>query len=69
MNLNQDRLPEPTRKPLAKCGIKFPSRNMYHSIIARAVEIHIALLEAIRLLEHDHTSEPLQVPAQACAGS
>ena len=69
MNLNQDRLPEPTRKLLAKCGVEFPSRNMYHSIIARAAEIHLALLEAIRLLEHDHTSAPLQVPAQACAGS
>ena len=69
MNLNQDRLPEPTRELLAESGIEFPSRNMYHSIIARAAEIHIALLEAIRLLEHDHTSEPLQVPVQACAGS
>ena len=31
--------------------IQFPSRNMYHSIVARALEIVVAVREAIRLLE------------------
>jgi len=51
LNLNLDRLPAATRTLLAETGIAFPSRNMFHSIIARAIEIHIALLEALRLLE------------------
>ncbi len=51
LNLNQAQLPQAVRDNLAKTGISFPSRNMFHSIIARAVEIHHALLEAIDILE------------------
>jgi len=51
VNLNHDRLPAATRNILQKTGIRFPSNNMFHSIVARAVEIHFALLEAIRLLK------------------
>lgn len=51
LNLNQDRLHRSVRKALTRTGIPFPSRNMFHSIVARAAEIHYALLEAIRLLE------------------
>lgn len=51
LNLNLDRLPMPVRELMGSIGIKFPSRNMYHSIVARAVEIVVAMLEAIRLLE------------------
>lgn len=51
LNLNQDRLHPPVREALTRTGIPFPSRNMFHSIVARAAEIHYALLEAIRLLE------------------
>ena len=36
---------------LRDTGIGFPSNNMFHSIIARAAEMHYALLEAISLLE------------------
>ena len=51
LNLNLDRLPAPVRNLADSVGIKFPSRNMYHSIVARALEIVIAMREAIRLLE------------------
>lgn len=51
INLNHAQLPQAVRGNLAKTAIRFPSRNMFHSIIARAVELHFALLEAIRLLE------------------
>jgi len=51
LNLNHDRLPDATRQLLDATGIALPGRNMFHSIIARAVEIHFALCEAIRLLE------------------
>ena len=50
LNLNLDRLPLAVRTALERTGIHFPSRNMFHSIVARAVEILLALHEAIRLL-------------------
>ncbi len=57
LNLNHDRLPPATRDVLAETGIRFPSRNMYHSLVARAAEIHVAVVEAIRLLA-DYTEPP-----------
>jgi coenzyme F420-reducing hydrogenase alpha subunit len=69
MNLNQDRLPPTTRQLLADCNIRFPSRNMYHSIIARAAEIHLAVTEAIRLLEDNCDSGNLQVTPQVRSGT
>jgi sulfhydrogenase subunit alpha len=53
LNLNHDRLPEPVQALLRETGIALPSRNMFHSIVARAVEIHYALLEAARLLDSE----------------
>jgi coenzyme F420-reducing hydrogenase alpha subunit len=50
LNLNLDRLPPAVRSVLERTGIRFPSRNMFHSIVARAVEMLLALHEAIRLL-------------------
>ncbi len=50
LNLNLDRLPPETQALLARLPTAFPSTNMFHSIVARAVEIHVALVEAIRLL-------------------
>ena len=37
--------------PAVQAGIRFPSRNMFHSIVARAIEINYALEEAIRILD------------------
>ncbi len=51
LNLNHDRLPPPSGSCCAEPASRFPSRNMFHSIVARAVEIYCALLEAIRLLD------------------
>lgn len=50
LNLNLDRLPAQVRDLLADTGIRWPSGNMFHSAVARAVEVYYALLEAIRLL-------------------
>lgn len=52
LNNNLDRLPEATRKILSELSIPFPSRNMFHSMLARAVEIHVAVVEAKRLLSN-----------------
>jgi coenzyme F420-reducing hydrogenase alpha subunit len=56
------------RSTLAKTGIAFPSRNMFHSMLARAVEIHLAVVEAIRLLENYEPDVPF-VSGEYRAGS
>jgi len=50
LNLNVTRLPSATAALLAELSISFPSTNPFHSIVARALEIHAALVEAQRLL-------------------
>ena len=53
LNLNLDRLPVASRVLLDKTGIKFPSNNMFHSLLARALEMHVAIVEAVRLFFED----------------
>lgn len=60
LNLNQTHLPTATANCLAKTGIQFPSSNMFHSIIARAVEMHMVINQALDILENYH------VPEHAC---
>ena len=57
MNLNHDRLPGQLSTLLEQRGVTFPSRNMFDSIVARAVEIYLAVSEAVTILEK------YQVPA------
>jgi coenzyme F420-reducing hydrogenase alpha subunit len=57
LNLNRDRLPPAVAVALAATGIAFPSHNMFHSMVARAVEILVALHEAIRLLSEYRAPE------------
>ncbi|MEW6648414.1 MAG: Ni/Fe hydrogenase subunit alpha [Pseudomonadota bacterium] len=52
VNLNYAQLPEAVRANLEQTKARFPSNNMFHSALARAVELHFALLEAIRILEN-----------------
>lgn len=58
LNLNIDRLPDTVHEIITATGISFPSDNMFHSIVARAIEIYYGLLESIRLLE------AYEIPAQ-----
>jgi len=51
LNLNHDRLPASIQALISQTGIKLPSTNMFQSIVARAIEICLALHEAIRILE------------------
>jgi coenzyme F420-reducing hydrogenase alpha subunit len=51
LNNNLDRLPEATRRLVDELGVAWPSKNPYHSALARAIEMHVAVLEAARLLE------------------
>ncbi len=68
LNLNRDRLPAPVHTVLERTGLRFPSRNMFHSIVARAVETYYALLEAIRLLEAYGVPDSPYVPVLPRAG-
>ncbi len=68
LNLNLDRLPASVRANLERTGVPFPSRNIYHSIVARAVEIHYALVEALRILDNYRVPEATRAPVTPRAG-
>ncbi|MBL8490625.1 MAG: Ni/Fe hydrogenase subunit alpha [Rhodocyclaceae bacterium] len=68
LNLNLDRLPASVRGNLERTGVPFPSRNLYHSIVARAVEIHYALVEALRILDNYRIPEATRAPVTPRAG-
>ena len=51
LNLNLDRLPPETMQLARAGGVSFPSDNMFHSMLARALELHMVLIEAQRLLQ------------------
>ena len=61
LNLNRDRLPASSLALLEQSGIPFPNDNMFLSLFARALEIHVAIVEAIRLLEE------YRLPSAPCA--
>lgn len=68
LNLSHDRLPPGIRALLAETGLALPSRNIFHSLVARAVEILFALHEALRLLDDYRVPESPWVPAVPRAG-
>lgn len=68
VNLNYAHLPAIIKKIIAKTKISFPSKNMFHSIVARAVEICFAFHETIRLLENYHLPDASRVTVTPKAG-
>lgn len=69
LNLNADQLPEEVKAVVQSLKTRFPSKNMFHSIIARAIEIHFALVEAERLLGHYQPTEEPCMSVEAKAGT
>ena len=66
VNINHNHLHSPILDSLNRANIHFPSKNMVHSIIARAVEIYYCVLEAQRILEayvYPETSFPIIQPS------
>jgi coenzyme F420-reducing hydrogenase alpha subunit len=51
LNINHPQLPAFLQTRLSEIGLELPSSNMFHSLIARALEIELALHEAIERLE------------------
>ena len=62
LNLNADRLPPEILSLIADSGIRLPSTNMNHSLLARAIEIRFALGEALAHLEKPSTGSPSSLP-------
>ena len=57
ININFDRLPPAVQALLDEINIAWPSRNPFHGIVARAVEIYFAIIEAMAIIRN------YQVPA------
>jgi sulfhydrogenase subunit alpha len=68
LNLNHAQLPEAVKTLLGETGLQLPSRNLFHSLAARAVEILLALHEALRLLEDYRLPDSPWVPVTPRAG-
>ena len=69
LNLNQDQLPQSVRDLIGKTGISFPSKNMFHSIIARAIEILYALEESVSILTEYEIPDSPSVEVKPVAGT
>ena len=68
-NLNFEKLPEIARKAAAEAGLKLPVKNLFKSIIVRAVELVFACAEALRIVaEYEPPAVP-RVPANNRAGT
>jgi sulfhydrogenase subunit alpha len=68
LNLNLERLPASVRSVLDETGISFPGKNMFHSIVARAVELLYAVEESIAILEARPDTSISRVTVQPRAG-
>jgi coenzyme F420-reducing hydrogenase alpha subunit len=68
MNLNLDCLPAEIQPLLADAGIQFPSQNMFHSIIARCIEVYYCMLEAIQIMKAYALPSQSRVPLTPKAG-
>ena len=60
LNLNSNRIPAEIAERLAGHGIVFPSDNLFHSIVARAIEIAMAIADAIEILRDYSPEQPFQ---------
>lgn len=69
LNLNRHQLPSVVRRTLERTGVPFPSANPFHGIVARAVEVHYAVLEALRILDAYQEPAAPFVPVTPRAGT
>ena len=58
-NLNFDKLPEVARNVALEVGLRPPVKNLFRSIVVRAVELVLACAEALRAI---HAYEPPAAP-------
>ena len=68
INLNYDKLPDEVQCVIRETGVNFPSNNMFHSVIVRAIEIHYAIWQAIQIMEHYSIPDSAHVMVSPKAG-
>ncbi|MBR9858807.1 MAG: Ni/Fe hydrogenase subunit alpha, partial [Gammaproteobacteria bacterium] len=68
MNSSFAQLPDEVKSLARECGLDFPSRNMFTSIQARALEIYWALFEAETLLAQGYPTGEACLPVTPRAG-
>ncbi|WP_455219016.1 Ni/Fe hydrogenase subunit alpha [Kaarinaea lacus] len=68
INLNIDRLPGSLQQVIKETGINFPSNNMFHSVVVRAIEIYYAIWQAIQIMENYSIPDSSSVEASPKAG-
>ncbi|MDF2180194.1 Ni/Fe hydrogenase subunit alpha [Aliiglaciecola sp. CAU 1673] len=68
LNNNVAKLPKPIKALLKELGVKFPNTNPFTSIVARCVEIYMALLEAQTILAQPCPQGEASVKVQPRAG-
>lgn len=51
MNLNFDRLPDEVKELAFDLGLRFPSRNMFRNVAARALECYLAVVDSLHILQ------------------
>ncbi len=69
INLNADQLADDVRSLMAELNTSFPSSNMFHSMLARAIEIYQCLLEAESILETYHPDDQPCMTVTPAAGT
>ena len=62
-NLNFDKLPDVARNVALEAGMRLPVKNLFRSIVVRAVELVFACAEALRIIREDEP--PAQPRAEA----
>lgn len=68
VNLNHPLFPAPIQEVMSAIPIRWPSKNMFHSIVARALEIYYAMLEAIRIMRQYQSPDVSRVQWNPSAG-
>ena len=69
LNLCFEQLTPIARREAESCGVAWPSRNNFHSIVARAIELIVAYEEAIRIVKaYRVAAQPGRLSYQPAAG-
>ncbi len=69
INLNAEQLPDEVKTLMRGLRVQFPSKNMFHSIIARALEIFFCIIEAEKLLLGYERADQACMTFEAKAGT
>lgn len=69
LNLNAQQLPKAVKELMQQLKVQFPSNNMFHSIIARAIEVYHCILEAEQILAAYHASDTPYIDFKPEAGT